>query len=108
MKNDRQISLIPGLSTIAGSYDALLCDVWGVLHNGHEAYPGVVAALRAFRAKGGIVLLLSNAPRPSSELPAMLQRMGVGADAYDGILTSGDATRAHLAGQANGRDCYHI
>ncbi|MGB3808573.1 MAG: TIGR01459 family HAD-type hydrolase [Parvibaculum sp.] len=100
--------ILTAFSTIAERYDALLCDVWGVLHNGHTAYPGVAAALHAFRAKGGHVLLLSNAPRPSSELPGMLERMGIDASAYDGILTSGDATRAHLAGHTYGRDCYHI
>lgn len=102
------VPLIGSLSIIADRYDALLCDVWGVLHNGHTAYPGVVAALHAFRAKGGHVLLLSNAPRPSTQLPAMLERMSIGASAYDGILTSGDATHAHLASHALGRNCYHI
>ena len=102
------VPIIPGLSAIADRYDALLCDVWGVLHNGKDAYPGVVDALHAFRAKGGHVLLLSNAPRPSTELPGMLARMGIPSDAYDGILTSGDATRDCLREHRFGRDCYHI
>lgn len=100
--------LIPGLSEIADRYDALLCDVWGVLHNGREAYPRVVPALRAFRDKGGHVLLLSNAPRPSTELPGMLERLGIPGSAYDGILTSGDATRDCLKAHRFGRNCYHI
>jgi len=102
------VPLISGLSAIAERYDALLCDVWGVLHNGHTAYPGVAAALGAFRARGGHVLLLSNAPRPSGELPAMLGRMGIPAEVYDGILTSGDATRSPLREHVFGRACYHI
>ncbi|HEX7774934.1 MAG TPA: TIGR01459 family HAD-type hydrolase [Parvibaculum sp.] len=100
--------LLKNFSAIADRYDALLCDVWGVLHNGHEAYPGVAAALHGFRAKGGAVLLLSNAPRPSTQLPAMLERMSIGASTYDGILTSGDATRAYLASHTLGRNCYYI
>lgn len=107
-KAENAVPLIPGLSALADRYDALLCDVWGVLHNGREAYPGVAEALGKFRAKGGHVLLLSNAPRPSTELPAMLTRMGIPAEAYDGILTSGDATRDCLKSHTFGRNCYHI
>ncbi|HAC59204.1 MAG TPA: TIGR01459 family HAD-type hydrolase, partial [Rhodobiaceae bacterium] len=100
--------LIPGLSVIADNYDALLCDVWGVLHNGKKAYPGVPQALANFRAKGGHVLLLSNAPRPSDALPAMFENLGIPHDVYDGILTSGDATRLCLASHELGTRCYHI
>lgn len=107
-RSSEPIPLVPGLSALAERYDALLCDVWGVLHNGHTAYPGVAEALGKFRAGGGHVLLLSNAPRPSTELPAMLARMGIPADAYNGILTSGDATRDCLKAHTFGRACYHI
>lgn len=100
--------LIPGLSAIADNYDALLCDVWGVLHNGEKAYPGVPEALAKFRAKGGHVLLLSNAPRPSDALPAMFESLGIPHDVYDGILTSGDATRLSLLGDERGKRCYLI
>jgi HAD superfamily hydrolase (TIGR01459 family) len=100
--------LISGLSALASRYDALLCDVWGVLHNGREAYPGVADALGNFRAKGGHVLLLSNAPRPSTALPEMFRRLGIPPDVYDGILTSGDATRTYLASKALGEACYYI
>ncbi|HEY4344230.1 MAG TPA: TIGR01459 family HAD-type hydrolase [Parvibaculum sp.] len=100
--------LIKGLSVIADRYDALLCDVWGVLHNGQMAYAGVAAALEKFRTKGGTVLLLSNAPRPSTQLPIMFERMGIPSSAYDGILTSGDATATHIARHELGRACYYI
>jgi len=100
--------LIPGLSAIADKYDALLCDVWGVLHNGKRAYPGVPEALAKFRARGGHVLLLSNAPRPSDALPAMFESFGIPHEVYDGILTSGDATRLCLSSHEYGTRCYHI
>ena len=105
---EKDIPLIIGLSVLADRYDVLLCDVWGVLHNGESAYPGVENALAKFRAKGGKVLLLSNAPRPSDVLPDMLSRMGLSDAAYDGILTSGDATREYLAPLPLGRKCYYI
>jgi HAD superfamily hydrolase (TIGR01459 family) len=100
--------LISGLSTLADKYDALLCDVWGVLHNGKQGYPGVADALRKYRAQGGKVLLLSNAPRPSTQLPAMLNNLGITDASYDGILTSGDATRTFISGHTLGTKCYAI
>ena len=102
------IPLISGLADIADKYDALLCDVWGVLHNGKEAYAGVADALAKFRAKGGTVLLLSNAPRPSTQLPAMLGNMGITDAAYNGILTSGDATKTFISKHALGTRCFAI
>ncbi|MBX3508812.1 MAG: TIGR01459 family HAD-type hydrolase [Parvibaculum sp.] len=102
------MTLLSGLSVLADDYDALLCDVWGVLHNGRVAYPGVADALGRFRAKGGHVLLLSNAPRPSDALPVMFRQMGIPEDVYDGILTSGDATKSFLASHELGTRCYHI
>lgn len=90
------IPLIRGLSAIASNYDALLCDVWGVLHNGREAFPGVVDCLKAYR-KQGTVLLLSNAPRPNAPIREQLASFNIGADAYDDIVTSGDLTRRLLA-----------
>lgn len=102
------IPLISGLADIADKYDALLCDVWGVLHNGKEAYAGVAEALAKFRAKGGTVLLLSNAPRPSTQLPQMLAGMGITDAAYNGILTSGDATKTFIMQHAMGRQCLAI
>lgn len=89
-------AIIPGLSHLAARYDALLCDVWGVIHNGREAFPGVVDCLKAFR-RTGTVLLLSNAPRPSGPIRAQLASLGVPAEAYDTIVTSGDLTRSLLA-----------
>ena len=63
------IPLIQGLREIAPDYDALIVDLWGVIHGGIEPYPGVVDALAALRAQGLPVALLSNrraAPRPRS------------------------------------------
>ncbi|NLH79761.1 MAG: TIGR01459 family HAD-type hydrolase [Phyllobacteriaceae bacterium] len=87
---------IPGLSALAKDYDAILCDVWGVIHNGVAAFPGAVEALRAYRAGGGRVVLLTNAPRPAEPIHDQLAKLGVPADAYDDLLTSGDVTREIL------------
>lgn len=87
---------ITGLAAIAAHYDALLCDAWGVIHNGVKVFDGVGEALSAFRAARGPVLVLTNAPRPSHVIPAQLDRLGLPRSAYDGIVTSGDATRAAI------------
>ncbi|MBV9992333.1 MAG: TIGR01459 family HAD-type hydrolase [Alphaproteobacteria bacterium] len=87
--------ILSGLREIAPNYDSLVCDVWGVLHNGHVANRAAVEALRAFRERGKVVLL-SNAPRPKHDLLVQFERYGIPEDAYDEIVTSGIATRLDL------------
>jgi HAD superfamily hydrolase (TIGR01459 family) len=93
---------------IASSYQALLCDIWGVLHNGVAAYDGIVETLTQYRAGGGRVLLLSNAPRPGAGIPAQLERMGIPREAYDDVLTSGDATHASITTGKFGQTFWHM
>jgi HAD superfamily hydrolase (TIGR01459 family) len=94
--------LAAGLSALTDRYDVLLCDVWGVIHNGREAYPAACAALARFRAGGGHVLLISNAPRPNAGVIAQLDLLGVPREAWSLVVTSGDATRRLLAARAPG------
>ncbi|MBV9694935.1 MAG: TIGR01459 family HAD-type hydrolase, partial [Alphaproteobacteria bacterium] len=95
--------ILPGLSAIAADYDALVCDVWGVLHDGTAARLEATAALQRFRAEHGPVVLLSNAPRPKRDLEAQFRRFGVPLDCYDAIVTSGIATRIDLARRCKDR-----
>jgi HAD superfamily hydrolase (TIGR01459 family) len=94
-------------SLLAPRYDAVLCDVWGVVHNGVAAHADAVDALARFRAAGGTAILISNAPRPRDWVVRSLDRFGVPRKAYDGIVTSGDVTRAFLAGHP-GKTILHI
>jgi HAD superfamily hydrolase (TIGR01459 family) len=94
--------LIPGLAQIADRYDVLLCDVWGVIHNGREHFPAAVEALKRFGAGGGHVVLISNAPRPSADVLSQLDVLAVPREAWAAFVTSGDATRALLAARAPG------
>lgn len=91
------IAIASNLSEIAAPYAVLLCDVWGVIHNGVSPFASAVAALQGARRNGKTVVLVSNAPRPSDEIPAQLARIGVSDKAYDLIVTSGDAAREILA-----------
>ena len=88
--------ILNGFSEIAGDYDAAICDVWGVLHNGREAYLPAADAMRRFREKRGPVILLSNAPRLADGVEGLFDRVGLPRDFYDGIVTSGLAARDDL------------
>ncbi len=91
------VAILDGLSACAEGYDVLLCDIWGVLHNGVQAYASASDALTRYRAQGGKVILVSNAPRPALDVVGLLDGMGVARSAYDGIVTSGDVTRSMLS-----------
>jgi len=90
------------LAELAGRYDVLLCDIWGVIHNGAESYPGPCAALAEWRRAVGPVILISNAARPNPEVIAQLDGLGVPREAYSALVTSGDVTRVFLADRAPG------
>lgn len=90
------------LSELTAAYDVLLCDVWGVIHNGRESWPEATGALQQFRQQGGTVVLISNSPRPAPGMIAQIDQLGVPRDAWDAVVTSGDATRAELAKRAPG------
>ena len=96
----RVTELLRGLAGLAGGYDVILCDVWGVLHNGLTAFQNAAEALSRFRAKGGKVVLLTNSPNPSRLVVAQLDRLGVSREAYDTIVSSGDVTVALLIERA--------
>jgi HAD superfamily hydrolase (TIGR01459 family) len=91
-----------GLSALADRYDVLLCDVWGVIHNGVESLPEACRALVEWRAHHGPVILISNAPRPSADVVEQLDRLGVPREAWSAFVTSGDATRTLLRQRAPG------
>lgn len=100
--------IITKLADISTPYDALFCDLWGCLHNGVTAFPAAVAALQQFRASGGRVILLTNAPRPKSSVIAQLDQMAVPRDAWDDVVTSGDAAQYAMLTGAVGRRVYFI
>lgn len=93
---------LTGLGDIAGDYDILLCDVWGVIHNGRESWPDACKALARFNREAGHVVLISNSPRPSHDVVAQLDGLNVPRESWRAFVTSGDATRAELAKRAPG------
>jgi HAD superfamily hydrolase (TIGR01459 family) len=99
--------LIPHFSALAPDYDALLCDVWGVVHNGVAAFPPACDALMRVRARGAVVVFITNAPRQSDVVVHYLDRLHVPREAYDAIVSSGDVTRNELRKHA-GQSMFHI
>lgn len=88
--------LVAGLAGFRDRYRALVCDVWGVLHNGVAVYPAACDALMRWRQAGGRVVLVTNSPRRPDGVAVQLAGFGVPAEAYDAIVTSGDTTFRHL------------
>jgi HAD superfamily hydrolase (TIGR01459 family) len=89
--------IIANAGPLLQRYDAVFCDVWGVMHNGRQAYADAGAALACFRAGGGTVVLVSNAPVPADGVERVLERTGVRRDAWDAIVSSGDIALAYIA-----------
>ncbi len=103
----QMIRQIGGLSEISDRYDAILCDIWGVLHDGLASFAQASEALVSFRRCGGAVVLISNAPRPSAPVERQVLRLGVSPDAFDAVVTSGDVTIGLMQQQA-GDQVLHI
>ncbi len=95
------------IEPLARGYDVLLCDIWGVVHNGLAAFPDACAALSRFRQGGGTVILVTNAPRASDSVRRILDRMNVAHDVYDAIVSSGDVTRGIVA-RRPGQRVFHL
>lgn len=93
---------ISGLGQIADDYDVLICDIWGVIHNGKVPFFEACEALTRFRQSRGTVVLVSNSPRPSRAIPEQLNSLRVPEGIYDAIVTSGDATIDELSRRAPG------
>ena len=99
--------LIPHFALIAPEYDVLLCDVWGVVHDGVTAFPAACDALMRARARGATVIFITNSPRPSEDVAHQLERMHVPRETYDAIVSSGDVTRA-LIEERHGKTLFHL
>lgn len=88
--------IIENLAQVADRYDALFCDLWGCIHNGRTAFPEAVDALRGYRANGGKVVVLTNAPRSRHEVAKQFPEYDVPDDCWDTIATSGDSARSAM------------
>ena len=101
------IPIVTSIAAFAQSSQVWLVDVWGVVHNGVRPFLQATAACEKFRREGGIVILVTNAPRPKESVGQQLDRIGVPRNSYDAIVTSGDTARALIAA-LSGRRVFHL
>lgn len=95
------------LERLSAGYSFILCDIWGVLHNGETVFAAAIDALRNARHRGLPVVLVTNAPRTAQAVEADLAEIGIDRDAWDRVVTSGDVTRARLAAIPGGA-VFHV
>jgi HAD superfamily hydrolase (TIGR01459 family) len=100
-------TVLTSFQELAQNYDAVLSDVWGVVHNGVVATPSACEALTRFREGGGTVILITNAPRPGATVVKFIDNVGVPHSAYDGIVSSGDVTRSVMQSRPQ-KNVFHI
>ena len=91
------LRFVERLRDLVDGVDVVLSDIWGVVHNGLEAFPEACEALHTFRQRGGTVILITNAPRPADSVQRQLRKLGVADETYDAIVSSGDLTRSFVA-----------
>src|SRR5215468_6921343 len=101
------LHFVEHLRELTGGVDVVLSDIWGVVHNGLEAFPEACEALQAYRSGGGTVILITNAPRPADSVQQQLRKLGVADEAYDAIVSSGDLTR-HYVAEHPGKKLYWV
>jgi HAD superfamily hydrolase (TIGR01459 family) len=92
------LRFVERLRDLVDGVEVVLSDIWGVVHNGLEAFPEACEALQAYRDSGGTVILVTNAPRPADSVQRQLRKLGVADKVYDAIVSSGDLTRHYVAG----------
>lgn len=107
MASGNSVKIVSGLGALRERYDALLCDIWGVVHNGETPFGEAVSALQSWRCSGGKVVLITNAPRPSASLVPQFDALGVPHDIYDHMASSGDVTRVEME-RFRGRTVFHL
>lgn len=88
---------------LSSRFQIWLCDIWGVVHNGRESHRAACEALAQHRTAGGVVILITNAPRPSHAIVGQLDGLNVPRDCYDAIVSSGDVTRELVMQHAGGK-----
>lgn len=100
--------LIESLAEVSSRYDTLFCDLWGCVHDGVRPFPDAVLALQRFRAGGGRVVLMTNSPRPSPGVVMQLDGMGLPRDAWDLVVSSGDAAQTAMLHGVVGHRVWHL
>jgi len=87
---------MPDLTALAAPYSTIICDIWGVIHDGGELFPGAADRFAEWKREGKRIILVTNAPRPASSVQVGLDALGLARSSYDAITSSGEAGIAAL------------
>jgi HAD superfamily hydrolase (TIGR01459 family) len=101
------LRFVERLRDLVDGVEVVLSDIWGVVHNGLEAFPEACEALHTYRQRGGTVILITNAPRPADSVQRQLRKLGVADETYDAIVSSGDLTR-HFVSDHPGKKMFWL
>lgn len=102
------INIISDFTKISSQYKSVFCDLWGCLHNGKESFQQSLKALASFKNNGGVVILLTNAPRPKENIVEQIKKLGITNQYFNEIVTSGDAAQLGLFSGEFGNAIFHI
>lgn len=100
-------TILDAAGALIARYDVLFCDIWGVVHDGRQAYKQACAALARFRDAGGTVVLISNVPTTRHSVAPLIASFGVPETSWDAMVTSGDLTRFEI-GRTGAKRIFHI
>ena len=103
-----ETKLIKGLSQVYSKYDAFFIDLWGVIHNGIELYPGAIEVLENLNKLNKRFVLISNAPRPSKSVEKYLLKLKMNKGFIKNVFTSGEAALQALKKNVYGKTFFHI
>ena len=106
-RGDGNVPILEHAAPLSRQWPVWFCDIWGIVHDGVRADEASCDALVHHRRNGGVVVLVSNSPRPRPALLMQLDELGVPRDSYDDVITSGDVTRAIIT-RHSGQNVFHL
>ena len=113
-RDEESVPLYTGLAELAADFDGYILDLWGVLHDGEQAFPWALDCMARLRVENKRTLILSNAPRRAAAVVERCAELGLTPDTYDALMSSGEDTWRHLDERrddwyaALGERCYHL
>ena len=97
-----------GLREIANSFDLFYIDIWGVLHNGIKLNQDAVDVLFQLEKLGKKYVLLTNAPRPNSDVVKFLEKLGLDNIKSSKVYTSGQCSLNYLSNEKKNLKFFHL
>lgn len=103
------INHIKNLKNFIKGYDLILCDLWGVIHNGEKIFPESLEFLHYTKDAGISVILFSNAPRPNTVVRSFLEnKIKLSENLFHSIISSGDVALEMINNLNHGKSYFHM